>query len=132
MAGQAGRHRRALDLAYRNLAAVERELGLLDEAAATTGKRQKLWPGDAAALYSTAREYALTAGLAGKGKASPSAEEKTRRRWYSGLALEALRRAVAAGFRDVQRLRSDPALEAVRTLEDFRQLVAELEKKGGP
>jgi tetratricopeptide (TPR) repeat protein len=131
-AGHVERNRRTLDLAYRSLAAVERDLGLLDEAAATISKRLKLWPGDAHALYSAAREYALTAAQAGKGKTPPSADDQARRRWYTGQALDTLRRAVAAGFRDVKRLRSDTALESVRGRDEFRQLVAELEKKGRP
>jgi tetratricopeptide (TPR) repeat protein len=121
-----------LDLAYRNLAGLEREQGRLDESAAITGRRHKLWPADAGRLYTVAQDYAQTAALAGKGQSQPSAEDAASRRRCTDLALAALRQAVAAGFNDVQQLRGDRALDALRTHDGFRQLLAELENKGRP
>jgi tetratricopeptide (TPR) repeat protein len=47
-------------------------------------------------------------------------------------AMELLRQAVAKGFRDVQLLKADDDLAAVRDREDFRALLAELEKAVAP
>jgi hypothetical protein len=44
-------------------------------------------------------------------------------------AMEVLRRAVAAGFRDVAHMRTDTDLDALRGREDFKKLMAELETK---
>jgi hypothetical protein len=44
-------------------------------------------------------------------------------------ALRRLREAVEHGFRDVDRLRTDPAFEALRQGDDFRDLVSDLEAK---
>jgi tetratricopeptide (TPR) repeat protein len=44
-----------------------------------------------------------------------------------GIALEALRKAVAAGYKDVGHLKTDPQLNALRGRDDFNQLIAQLE-----
>jgi hypothetical protein len=41
--------------------------------------------------------------------------------------VAALRTAVAKGFRDARRLKSSEDLEPLRSREDFRMLIAELE-----
>jgi eukaryotic-like serine/threonine-protein kinase len=48
---------------------------------------------------------------------------------YAERALALLRQAVAQGYRDAARLKKDPALEPLRTREEFRMLLAELEGK---
>jgi serine/threonine protein kinase/tetratricopeptide (TPR) repeat protein len=48
---------------------------------------------------------------------------------YADRALELLRQAVALGFLNVSRLKQDPNLEPLRTREEFRQLLAEVERK---
>jgi hypothetical protein len=44
-------------------------------------------------------------------------------------ATEALRQAIAAGYRDVSHLENDADLDPLRTRKDFQQLVAELKQK---
>jgi hypothetical protein len=40
-----------------------------------------------------------------------------------------LKKAVAAGFKDVEQIRTDKDLDALRQREDFKKLIAELEAK---
>jgi tetratricopeptide (TPR) repeat protein len=58
---------------------------------------------------------------------------ETRRRdlaqGYADRALELLRQAIAAGFKDTARLKDDPDLEPLRAREEFGKLVAKLEGK---
>src|SRR5262249_46013824 len=93
-------YRNLLNEHYLNLARLQRELGRHAAAAATTRLRQQLWPRDAEELLSVARELALCVPLVGKGKAETSADQAERKR-YADQALDALRQAVANGFRDV-------------------------------
>jgi tetratricopeptide (TPR) repeat protein len=48
---------------------------------------------------------------------------------YADRALAFLRQAVALGLKDVARLKKDPDLDPLRTREDFKKLVADLEAK---
>ena len=43
--------------------------------------------------------------------------------------MDTLRRAVAAGFRNVGSFRTDPDLDALRSRDDFKKLVGELEEE---
>jgi eukaryotic-like serine/threonine-protein kinase len=45
------------------------------------------------------------------------------------LAMEALKQAVAAGFKDTAQIKADTDLDALRGREDFKKLLAELEAK---
>jgi hypothetical protein len=63
------------------------------------------------------------------GKLAPA--DRTRlKAQYAGRAIEFLRRAVARGFENVAALKGDSDLAALRSREDFRQLVQEVEQKG--
>jgi tetratricopeptide (TPR) repeat protein len=108
---------------YTLLAAVERALGRPDEAVQATQKRLDLLPDDANELYLAARDLGLTA-------AAPKGEPAARSR-AAGLAVDALRRAVAAGFRDAERARTDPALAPVRARPEFQQLLLDMGKAPG-
>jgi serine/threonine protein kinase/tetratricopeptide (TPR) repeat protein len=48
---------------------------------------------------------------------------------YAGRALELLRLAVARGYKNAARMKQDPDLEPLRTRDEFKALVAELEEK---
>jgi serine/threonine protein kinase/tetratricopeptide (TPR) repeat protein len=50
---------------------------------------------------------------------------------YAGRAVSLLRQAVARGYKDATRMRSDPHLEPVRGRADFKELLAGLEAGGG-
>ncbi|HVC93200.1 MAG TPA: tetratricopeptide repeat-containing protein kinase family protein, partial [Pirellulales bacterium] len=95
----------------------------------------EMWEGlkgdDAGSLYNAACFRAVTAaviraGDQSEGAANDAAAEADR-------AMEWLKQAVAAGFKNVNHMKQDTDLEALRTREDFKQLIAELERSGaGP
>jgi tetratricopeptide (TPR) repeat protein len=68
--------------------------------------------------------------------AAAAAQDAQRREAYAGRALALLRRARAAGFfqdrRKVEYLKKDPDLAPLRSREDFRKFVAELEAASNP
>jgi serine/threonine-protein kinase len=71
------------------------------------------------ARYDLARDHALLAGLAAKTNSGPSATVANE----AGRAMDALRRACAAGYRDLEQIRTDPDLEPLRGREDFQLLM---------
>lgn len=48
---------------------------------------------------------------------------------YSDRAMELLHKAVKAGFNDAAHMKKDSDLDALRDRDDFKKLLAELEKK---
>ena len=49
--------------------------------------------------------------------------------FYSDQAMAMLRDAVAKGFRNAAHMKNDPDLDTLRQRDDFKKLVAELERK---
>ncbi len=111
---------------YLTLARAERELGHPDTAAAAAGEFQALLP--AGQHYPAARELAQCIPLVGPGVGPPTAAEQAERDRYAGLAITALRGAIRAGFRNVEALRTDPALAPLRGYAEFRALLDEVQK----
>ncbi len=99
-----------------------RSAGKPAEAAEAVRQRQKNGADDAAELYAVARDFSLTASAVGGGKPGLTAEQQKERDGYLGEALGALRQAVAAGFKDADRARQDPALAPLGDRPDFEQL----------
>jgi tetratricopeptide (TPR) repeat protein len=60
------------------------------------------------------------------------AHAKTKDDKQAARAVELLRQAVAKGFRDVAHMKQDTDLDSLRARDDFRKLVAELEKEKSP
>jgi serine/threonine-protein kinase len=112
------RYRFLLSNHFAFLTHLERHLGHLDAAADWTQQRLALRRADPAELYAIARDFAKTAAAAQDAK-----QEKTVAR-CADLALDALRLAVKAGYRDLERLRTDAALEILRPRDDFQKLLA--------
>jgi serine/threonine protein kinase/tetratricopeptide (TPR) repeat protein len=73
-------------------------------------------------LYNAACIFALAADRPKEAGSVTSKEECAKR------AVALLRQAVAKGFKDVQQMKSDDDLKAMRQREDFRKLLADLEK----
>jgi tetratricopeptide (TPR) repeat protein len=73
--------------------------------------------------------YAVAGRL---GRAARRARQREARDKFLDLAMLALRRARAKGFKDARRLRADEDLRGLRGRKDFQQLVAELEGPSGP
>jgi serine/threonine-protein kinase len=118
--------RRDLARHYGSLIELEMNTANLDAAVAAAQERQKLWPRDGAEQFTVATVFAYAAGQVGKGKASLSAAEEAQRTRYADLAMDALQRARANGFRDRQRLEQHHHLDSLRGRADFRKLLAEL------
>jgi hypothetical protein len=51
-------------------------------------------------------------------------------RFYGDAAMKMLRDAVSMGYKNVAHLKKDTDLDPLRQRDDFRPLVAELERKG--
>jgi serine/threonine-protein kinase len=61
---------------------------------------------------------------------SAKASDKDHRRQEADLAVTALRRAIAAGWRDRDQLREDPDLASLRDRDDFRAIMGETLSRG--
>ncbi|HYV34587.1 MAG TPA: tetratricopeptide repeat protein, partial [Gemmataceae bacterium] len=85
------------------------ELGESDKAAADFTKVVEGWPNEAEGWYLRALAYSQSG--------------------QPDKALADLRQAIAAGFRNVGRLKNDPKLAPLRSNDEFKKLVAELEAK---
>ena len=51
---------------------------------------------------------------------------------YADRAMELLQKAVTAGYKDAAHVKKDPDLDPLRDREDFKTLLADLEKKFPP
>jgi len=120
-------YRLTLSSLYLNLLDVEKGTNRPAEAMAAVVQRRQLWPGHGKEQFRAAKDLAGVAPLIGKGKEQLSAAEETLRTKCIEQVMEALRAAVAADFRDRQRLESEPALELVRQRADYRALLAKLQ-----
>jgi serine/threonine protein kinase/tetratricopeptide (TPR) repeat protein len=125
-AQQVPAYRHTLHALYGSLAEVERAAGHPDLAVDATLERQKLWPDNHTELFNAGREFTMAARKVGKGRAQLSDNERAERDKYCGLAVAALRQAIAHGFKDVERMRKDPDLELLRGRNDFEKLVQEI------
>jgi serine/threonine protein kinase/WD40 repeat protein/tetratricopeptide (TPR) repeat protein len=60
-----------------------------------------------------------------------SAKDADKRQEYADRAIELLRKAIEAGYKNAEHLKTDPDLEPLHDREDFQKLVAELEAAVG-
>jgi serine/threonine-protein kinase len=125
-APQVAQYRRFLSNCDVGLGQAQRALGRPSEAAATALERKQLWPGHPVELYNVACELALCVPLVGKGQADLTAAEQAQRRAFGDRAIEALRQAGRAGFKDHSTLKTDRDLDPLRLREDFRVLLMDL------
>ncbi len=131
-APQVPRHRELLSLSYQDLANEQRRLSRPADAAATALELRKLWPKNPTELYNVACEVTRCIPLVGKDKTNLTAEEQAERQKYADQALEVLREAIGSGFKDVEHMKKDTALDSLREREDFNKLITELEKLPQP
>jgi serine/threonine protein kinase/tetratricopeptide (TPR) repeat protein len=82
-----------------------------------------------AILFIVACGYALCIPGSDQGRSSAAQDQTAVRRGYAEKALEALRQAVAHGFKDIRELEASPDLEPLRSLENYKQLLTQLVKK---
>jgi hypothetical protein len=84
----------------------------------TRAERGKLATWNAGQWYDFACVYAVASGkVAGK------------QQEYADRAMELLRQAVKAGWKDAAHMRRDTDLDPLRARADFQELIAELEKQ---
>jgi tetratricopeptide (TPR) repeat protein len=79
--------------------------------------------------YDLAAEYAR---LVGPTTASPTADSDATRQRCASHALAALQRLIAAGYRDRQRIESDPAFDGIRGHPEFQSLMLDLAVPSSP
>jgi tetratricopeptide (TPR) repeat protein len=106
-------------------------LGLADHArlATTADELARLGHEPAKDTYDAAGFLGRCATLAGKDAGLDEARRKELARGYAEGALALLRRAVQRGFKDAARMKKDPDLEPLRTRDEFKKLLADLEGK---
>jgi tetratricopeptide (TPR) repeat protein len=121
-APQVTRNREALNTNYAALAELHRDAGHLAEAVALSLEREKLSPTDPTTQYEVARELARSAALVHKGKEAEGDK-------YATLAMEALARATANGYQDLNRLEKESDFTILRGREDFERLRKRLQEQ---
>jgi tetratricopeptide (TPR) repeat protein len=84
------------------------------EAAGLTAERRAACDGNANLIFKVSSDLALCVPFVDPSK------------HYDNLAIEVLRQAIRAGFRDVRKLRTDPAMQAIRNRSDFREIADDL------
>ena len=75
-----------------------------------------------------ARAQALCSTAVGQGRAARTTEERTEAERYAAAAVKTLSQAVAAGYRNLPWIQRDPDLDPLRSRDDFKGLVSELER----
>jgi tetratricopeptide (TPR) repeat protein len=81
------------------------------------------------AAYTAACILSLCVRLAEKDVTLPEAQRPKQARAYADGALEALRQALAKGYKDVAQLKKHPGLDPLRARDDFQTLLRALEEK---
>jgi serine/threonine-protein kinase len=81
--------------------------------------------------YNLACAFSISASAQLKNavKKRPLADSNKRAEEYAALAMDALRAAVGKGFRKIQLIRTDDDLNALRSRDDFKKLLAQLERE---
>jgi serine/threonine-protein kinase len=124
-------NRLATNLSY--IGSLTREAGRTAEAVASYRRAVAIWtrlssptPQD---LYNSACTHAGLAGLAGEPGSGMTASEG---RAEANRAMEWLRRAGVAGYRNLANMRSDASLDPLRSRPDFQLLMMDLEFPDDP
>jgi hypothetical protein len=92
---------------------------------ATAGTFEKLKSADVGSLYNGACVHAVTAAvIRGSDKSATAARDAAAE---ADQAMAWLKQAVAAGYRDIEELKKDNELDALRDREDFKKLLAGLQ-----
>jgi serine/threonine-protein kinase len=116
---------------FARLGEVQRKLGQRSEALRSYREARSILeklPAPAAGdLYELASVRAACGALVGKGELT--AAEQAQRQKDTDLALVAFRKAVATGFRDLDRVQKDSAWDGLRELPDFERILGQLKAK---
>jgi hypothetical protein len=114
-----------LDLRVRYLLKEQKLPAAVETAAKMKERTGPGAPGDA--LYDAACLYALCAGAAKEAK-TPLPDGRGSDK-LADDAMELLRQAIAKGHKDIEHLKKDDDLKALREREDYKKLLNELEEK---
>lgn len=118
---------------YRDLqiASAEARLGLGEHANAAVAVQQllRIEFEPAKNAYHAAGFLCRCQALAEKDTKLPEAKRKALMQTYSDNALTAIRKAVASGYTDAAKMKSDKDLEPLRSRADFQKLLSEVEAK---
>jgi hypothetical protein len=87
---------------------------------------------DAGELYNLACLYSVLSGLGPLDKTLPADQARQRQAAAADRAMAALRRAVAAGWNDVEQMKHDPNLDPLRARPDFQALLLDLSFPADP
>jgi hypothetical protein len=79
-------------------------------------------------LYSVAREFAWCSSDVIRLHPNPTPAQSVESRRYADESVKSLRQAMSHGFRNAGLLRSEGAFAPLRERDDFKQLLAEMEK----
>ena len=122
------RYREKLGDAHASLSEALLALRRPAEAAASAFESRGLCPRDGRRLYEAARLLAACeeSVAAGDSPGQRGSAEPYQRLRYDDSAMETLRQAVAAGFRDAHRLSTGTAFTSLRSRPDFHALVMDL------
>jgi len=102
------------------------QVGRYADAAVTADELQKAAVDAAVDYYNAACLLARSAMLALVDPERSEEQRHQQERAYADRAMQALRKAVAAGFRDRNHLEDDPDLQALHERADFRKLAASM------
>jgi serine/threonine protein kinase/Tfp pilus assembly protein PilF len=116
----------------RVLAATLLELGEYAGAAEAAADLARLAFEPAGDAYKAAGFFARCIPLAEKDAKLPEAKRKELAQSYADQALEALRQAVAKGYKDAALMKKDTDLDPLRGRDDFQKLLAEVEAAAKP
>jgi serine/threonine-protein kinase len=134
-AGPVKQYVRGLSVQHANLARLQRQMGKPQDALASfreaRGLLEELPPARAGDWYNLALARAGCSSVVGRGEpdAKLTAKELEERKQEAGLALEALQKAVRAGFNDIQRLEKSTEFAPLRARAEFKALEEEVRKK---
>jgi serine/threonine protein kinase len=117
---------------YGNLAESCLALDDHDAAVKAASEQPRLLPETWTGYRSAASILASCTEAAAKDVRLPEEKRKETAQAYAGQAVEMLRQAVARGYADVDSLNKESAFAPLRSREDFKKLLAELEMKARP
>jgi serine/threonine-protein kinase len=120
---QSDQYRTWLGYHHRNLGKSLRALGRLDESYEAAVAGYRLQPDRRESIYNYACDLAVLSGLLGRRLAGLIPAERNRQTDWADRAVAELRRAIDAGFRDVDLIVHDPDFDSIRSRTDFRDAV---------
>jgi tetratricopeptide (TPR) repeat protein len=115
--------------ARKELAGTLLDLGDHAGAAGAAGELARVASDPVGDAYKAAGFFARCVPLAEKDGKLPEVKRQELARSYGDRALEALRQAVAKGYKDAAHMQKDKDLDPLRGRDDFKKLLAELEKE---